>query len=211
MRPNTVELVKGFSRIFPVKEPVLEIGSYRVEGQEGLANLRDFYPGARYIGVDMREGPGVDQVEDFETRTSFADGSVGTILSSDTVEHVYDVFHFMRETERILAPGGVLLLISVMYFPIHSYPYDYWRFTPEAFKRLASPIGSPLVLSQGPEDFPDTVIAVVRKGGKLTGEEEAAFTRVVREMSPLVERCGWVHPDHRRKKRSPLQKLLGIG
>lgn len=211
MRPNTVELVKGFSRIFPVKEPVLEIGSYRVEGQEGLANLRDFYPGARYIGVDMREGPGVDQVEDFETRTSFADGSVGTILSSDTVEHVYDVFHFMRETERILAPGGVLLLISVMYFPIHSYPYDYWRFTPEAFKRLASPIGSPLVLSQGPEDFPDTVIAVVRKGGKLTGEEEAAFTRVVREMSPLVERCSWVHPDHRRKKRSPLQKLFGIG
>lgn len=194
MRPNTRELVRRFTEIFDVTEPILEIGALQVEGQEGYGDVRPFFQGKSYLAVDMREGPGVDQVENFEQRTSFPDGHFGTILSLDTMEHVYDIFHFTHEINRVLAPGGLLLLVSVMYYPIHAHPYDYWRFTPETFRRLTAPIGEPLILTQGEADFPHTVIAVVRKGGTLTDREKEQMRRAVAGMPDTFTGCGWEHP-----------------
>ena len=194
MRPNTRELVKRFTEIFDVPEPVLEIGALQVEGQEGYGDIRPFFKRKSYLAVDMREGPGVDQVENFEQRTSFPDGHFGTIISLDTVEHVYDIFHFTTEVNRVLAPGGLLLLVSVMYYPIHAHPYDYWRFTPETFRRLTAPIGEPYILTQGEVDFPHTVIAVVRKGGTLTEREKEQLHRAVTSMPGTFTGCAWEHP-----------------
>ncbi|HOV61847.1 MAG TPA: CmcI family methyltransferase [Candidatus Hydrogenedentes bacterium] len=194
MRPNTRELVRRFTEIFDVPEPVLEIGALQVEGQEGYGDIRPFFRDKAYLAVDMREGPGVDQVENFEQRTSFPDAHFGTIISLDTVEHVYDVFHFMEEVNRVLAPGGLLWLVSVMYYPIHAHPYDYWRFTPETFRRLTAPIGEPLILTQGVPDFPHTIIAVVRKGGRLTDREKEQVQRAVHSMPDTFTGCGWEHP-----------------
>jgi cephalosporin hydroxylase len=136
----------------------------------------------------------VDRVENFEGPTTFADGEAGTIVSLDTLEHVYDVFAFVRELDRILAPGGMMLLTSVMYYPVHAHPSDYWRFTPEAFRRLVAPYGDCCVLAQGPEEFPHTVAAVVRKGGALDPEAKRRFQEAVEAADGGDEGCGWVHP-----------------
>ena len=37
--------------------PVVEIGSYQVEEQEELINLRGMFPNQEFIGVDMRPDP----------------------------------------------------------------------------------------------------------------------------------------------------------
>jgi cephalosporin hydroxylase len=145
--------------------------------------------------------PALTRLKTWRRRPSFDDASVGSLLACDTLEHVYDTFAFLREAERILAPGGVAILVSVMYFPIHSYPYDYWRFTPEAFRRLACTIGEPLVLTQGPEDFPDTVIAVVRKGAAITEAERMRFTEAVRSVPAHIGRCDWKHPREKEVRR----------
>ncbi len=50
------------SQTLPVFEPIYEFGALQVEGQEGFADLRSFFPGKSYIGTDFREGPGVDVI-----------------------------------------------------------------------------------------------------------------------------------------------------
>ena len=62
---------------FALPDPVLEIGSYQVEGQEDLIDLRGLFPGRPYTGVDFRAGPGVDLVADVE-KLPLPDASVGT-------------------------------------------------------------------------------------------------------------------------------------
>ena len=43
------------------------------------------------------------------------------------------------EIARALRPGGLFYVQTHQTFPIHAYPYDYWRFTKEALETLFCP------------------------------------------------------------------------
>lgn len=148
-------LAKIISR-FPPLEPIYEIGSYRVEGQEEFADLRPFFPGKVYVGCDMRPGLGVDRIEDVHCLRG-GTGSVGTVLIFDTLEHVENVHRAMEEIHRILKPGGMVIMSSVMNFPIHDYPSDYWRFTPAAFELLLKKFEKYEVEFDGNPAFPEGI------------------------------------------------------
>lgn len=62
-----------------------------------------------YKSVDIR--PGCDYEMDLNGRWNFEDNSVGVIRAFDTFEHLKDKVHVMNEAHRVLAPGGVLLLM----------------------------------------------------------------------------------------------------
>jgi len=161
------ELIKQFVKLcaenLSIVEPIYEFGSLQVPMQIGFADLRPFFPDKKYVGVDMREGPGVDAILDLHD-IDLPSGSVGTVLMLDTLEHVEFVRKAMDEVYRILSPNGILIISSVMNFPIHDYPYDYWRFTPEAFKSLLEPFDSSFVGFAGESFFPHTVIGIGFKG-----------------------------------------------
>ncbi len=140
----------------PVQEPIYEIGSYRVEGQEEFADLRPFFPERIYVGCDMREGLGVDRVEDVHC-LKLKSNSVGTLLIFDTLEHVENVHLAMQEIYRVLKPGGMVIMSSVMKFPIHDYPSDYWRFTPKAFELLLKKFSVYEVEFDGDPLFPEGI------------------------------------------------------
>src|SRR4051794_27999049 len=125
-------VARAATETFALPEPVLEIGSYQVEGQDNL-NLRGLFPGRPYIGVDMRQGPGVDCVAEVENLPQET-GSIGTVISFNTFEHVRRFWRGLDEIHRVLRPDGVLLLSCPFHFRIHNYPDDYWRFTPAAFE-----------------------------------------------------------------------------
>ncbi len=120
---------------FTLPEPIVEIGSYQVEGQSDLINLRTLFPGKEYVGVDFREGPGVDLVASVEDLPHL-DQSVGTVIAFSTFEHVQHFWKGFEEVYRVLRPDGVFLVSCPFYFHQHGYPSDYWRFTPEAFELL---------------------------------------------------------------------------
>ena len=92
------------------------------------------------------------------------DESVGTVLCLDTLEHVEYPRRAMEEIRRILKPDGLVVISSVMNFPIHDYPNDYWRFTPEAFNSLLQDFNRRHSDFAGDEQFPHTVIGVAFKG-----------------------------------------------
>ncbi|MGH9123016.1 MAG: class I SAM-dependent methyltransferase, partial [Acidimicrobiales bacterium] len=164
MRDHVRSFVAEAVDVMGLKGPVLEVGARAAEGQEELADLRPLFEGSDYVGVDIQEGPGVDRVEDVH-RLDLPDESFGTALALDTLEHVADPRRAVSELWRVLRPGGVALITSVMFFPIHAHPWDYWRFTPEGFRLLLEPFETSLVMAYGWELMPETVFGVGVKGG----------------------------------------------
>ncbi len=157
-------LVKVINR-YPIMDPIYEIGSYRVDGQEEFADLRPFFPGKVYRGCDMRPGLGVDRIEDVHC-LKIRSNSVGTVLIFDTLEHLENVHQAMKEIHRVLKPGGMVIMSSVMNFPIHDYPSDYWRFTPKAFELLLKRFAVYEVEFDGASAFPEGIYGFGIKGRK---------------------------------------------
>ena len=163
MRRAIKEFVQIVASTIPVKGPIYEFGSYQVETQEGFADLRPFFPGKDYIGTDMREGPGVDIVLNLHDLELPAN-TVGTALCLETLEHVEYPHKALEEIHRVLQPDGTVVISSTMLFPIHDFPYDYWRFTPEAFKSLLKPYNGVFVGFAGDKTFPHTLVGIGFKG-----------------------------------------------
>lgn len=164
MRASVKEFVlEVCGRTLSLAEPIYEFGSYLVPGQEEFNDLRPHFPDRKFVGADMREGPGVDAVLDLHD-IDLPDQTAGTVLLLDTLEHVEYPRTAIAEVHRILRPGGIHIMSSVMNFPIHAYPSDYWRYTPEAFRSLLKPFSRCFVESLGRRDFPHTVVGVGFKG-----------------------------------------------
>jgi SAM-dependent methyltransferase len=196
MRNNIKKFVAIAARHLPIQEPIYEFGSLQVPGQEQFADLRPFFPGRHYVGADMREGLGVDRVLDLHN-IDLPSESVGSVLCLDTLEHAEYPHQAMREIHRILSPAhGVVVISSVMDFPIHDYPYDYWRFTPTAFESLLKPFRHSFVGFAGRAIFPHTVVGIGFKGDApdLSGFTDSyrrwqkaqnyEFKQVVRQVTP---------------------------
>ena len=50
-------VARAVAETFDLPEPLLEIGSYQVPGQEHVADLRSLFAGKEYLGIDARPGP----------------------------------------------------------------------------------------------------------------------------------------------------------
>ena len=181
MRKETRAFAETVARTLDLPEPVVEIGALQVPGQEKYADLRPLFSGKAFIGCDMREGKGVDRIENLH-QLGFADASVGTMVLLDTVEHVRYPFKAMAEVHRVLKPGGVVIMASVMLCPIHDYPSDYWRFTPAAFDALLEPFATRWVFSDRPKLFPRSIYGVGVKGAMDAQTEKRVADAVQRDV-----------------------------
>ncbi|MGB9184443.1 MAG: methyltransferase domain-containing protein [Solirubrobacteraceae bacterium] len=173
-QPLIVQFVAELIARLELPEPVVEFGSLQVEpGQPN--DLRRLFSGRDFTGTDLRPGPGVDRVEDLRG-LGFSDQQVGTALCLDTLEHCADPLAACRELHRVLAPGGVCVLSSVMLFPVHGYPHDYWRFTPEGMRLLLQPFEDAWAVGIGHPELPMQVVAMAAKTGRLGLRPEAFAT-----------------------------------
>ncbi len=161
-----LQSIKRFAEIcaktLPVVEPIYEFGALRVPGQEEIADLRPLFPGRAYIGTDFREGLGVDKVVDLHN-IKLPKRSVGTAIMLETLEHVEYPRKALENLHRVLKNDGILIISSLMNFPIHNYPYDYWRFTPEGFKSLLKGFAFSFVEFFGDPEFPVSILGIASK------------------------------------------------
>ncbi|MCI0703498.1 MAG: methyltransferase domain-containing protein [Planctomycetia bacterium] len=175
-------MARAMVESFTLPDPILEIGSYQVEGQEDLIDLRGLFAGRDYTGVDFRAGPGVDLVANVE-ELPLPDASVGTVLAFSVFEHVKHFWKGFEEVRRVLRPDGVLLVCCPFYFHVHAYPHDYWRFTPEAFESLLEPYPTRVLGWHGPQRRPLNVwCAAFREEAQIpTAEQYAAYEQKLSE------------------------------
>src|SRR5712692_6010906 len=115
-------VARAVAESFDLPGPILEVGSYQVPGQAELADLRALFKHKKYLGIDVRPGPGVDEVADVEA-LPYADGSFGTVIAMNTFEHVPHFWRGFEEVYRVLRPDGALFISCPFYFHIHSYPH----------------------------------------------------------------------------------------
>jgi SAM-dependent methyltransferase len=209
MRDNVHAFVAAAAESFRLAGPVYEFGSYIVPGQEAIGDLRPLFPRCEYVGCDMREGPGVDRIEDLGHLT-LEDESVSTIICVETLEHVFEVRRAVDEMLRVLAPGGMILISTPFNFYLHNYPGDYWRLTPSCLGRLLEPLGATVVGWQGVESFPHTVFALGCKD-PVPRDFAARADRFSAAFNMWLRQAAAAEPFAKKLKRWTLGRLRSKG
>jgi SAM-dependent methyltransferase len=152
-------VARAVAESFDLPGPILEVGSYQVNGQEELADLRTYFLKRPYVGIDIRPGSGVDRVADVEA-LPFADQSFGTVIAMNAFEHVPHFWRGFEEVFRVLRPDGAFLVSCPFYFKVHNYPSDYWRFTPQSLELLLERYPTKITGRHGPSKRPANVWAL---------------------------------------------------
>jgi hypothetical protein len=138
---------------------VLELGTRRsVPGRSTMH--RDWVPHAsEFLGTDFQEGEDVDILADVHRLTAVTGPErFDVILSCSTFEHLKYPTLAAHEVMKALKVGGLVFVQTHQSFPLHAYPYDYFRFSREG---LASLFGTTMgfeVVETG-YDFPAQIFS----------------------------------------------------
>lgn len=119
-------------RVPTVDGPALEVGSLQVGSNP---NFRGVYKGNKYVGVDMRPGPGVDVVCNIESAIPVS-GEFALVICCSVLEHVRDPWEAAANITLITRHGGQLYVSVPWVWRYHPYPDDYWRFSWSGVKAL---------------------------------------------------------------------------
>lgn len=79
----------------------------------------------------------IDQFCDLNEALPLANGCFDTVLLTDVLEHVAVPGALVNEIARVLAPGGKLIGSVPFMYRLHEEPYDYYRFSRHALRRLS--------------------------------------------------------------------------
>jgi SAM-dependent methyltransferase len=116
---------------------VLELGTKRsIESRRTRHD--EWIPNAgKYLGSDLSPGMDVDIVADVHRLTSVTgEEQFDVIISCSSFEHFKYPHLAAHEVMKALRVGGLLFVQTHQSFPLHAYPYDYFRFSREALAGL---------------------------------------------------------------------------
>ncbi len=90
----------------------------------------------RYIGIDLHDNSYWRPDLEWDGYTlPLRNDSADCALATEVLEHCADSGLVMRETLRVLKPGGFLFLTVPFLWPLHCVPHDECRYTPFALTR----------------------------------------------------------------------------
>lgn len=87
------------------KVSVIEVGSRRINGE-----VRDLFPNARYHGIDIQDGPGVDEVADGATFQPSR--RVDLVVCCETLEHAEHWRDIVANTFAMLKKDGRVIFTA---------------------------------------------------------------------------------------------------
>ncbi len=116
---------------------VLELGTARSIPTRSTKHA-DWVPNAgQYLGTDITPGPDVDIVADIHRLTQvIGEEQFDAIISCSSFEHFKYPHKAAHEIMKALRVGGIVFIQTHQTFPLHAYPYDYFRFSREALAGL---------------------------------------------------------------------------
>jgi SAM-dependent methyltransferase len=128
-------LFKSVRELAPaLKGKLLDVGC-------GSKPYRNLFTVDEYIGME------IESTQYKETKTDidvfydgntfpFPDHTFDSILCNQVLEHVFNPEHFLNEIQRVLKPGGQILLTVPFVWDEHEQPWDYARYSSFALKHL---------------------------------------------------------------------------
>jgi SAM-dependent methyltransferase len=132
LRDTLVKLCAAMNR-----PRVLELGTKRSIASRSTRH-DDWVPGAgEYLGTDIEKGEDVDIVADVHRLTRVTgEEQFDVVISCSTFEHLKYPHLAAHEIMKALRVGGLLYIQTHQSFPLHAFPYDYFRFSREALAGL---------------------------------------------------------------------------
>jgi SAM-dependent methyltransferase len=115
----------------------------------GRGDFADLFDGHRTIALDIYPYPEVDLVCDLTKVVPLKAESFDAVFLMNVLEHVYDTHAMLAALQRLLKPGGVLVVAIPFMVKIHQAPVDFVRYTHYALARLADENGMQLEKLEG--------------------------------------------------------------
>jgi SAM-dependent methyltransferase len=115
---------------------VLEVGACDVNGS--VRSIVTPLGPLSYIGVDIEDGPGVDEVIPGDQLVKrFGENAFDIVICTEVLEHVREWRPVISNLKQVLRTGGRLFFtVPSPGFPYHAFPNDYWRYEPDDLKRV---------------------------------------------------------------------------
>lgn len=132
-RKNIADFMVDIPKQNIVKNPVIEIGA----GGEAF-NKNIFGERYKFIATDICYFKGFIDVVCNGESLPFKSNSVGTIICTETLEHIPEYNKAIKEFYRVLLDNGSLILTVPFGYRLHQ-KLDYWRFTPDGLKYILKP------------------------------------------------------------------------
>lgn len=126
-------MTERFKAMTKQGDTVLEIGSRARSGN----TYRDMvHEGASYTGIDVANGPNVDVVGDAHHLSRYVQGPFNAIFSISVFEHLLMPWKVALEMNKVMRTGAVAYIQSHPAWPLHEEPWDFWRFSKDAWSGL---------------------------------------------------------------------------
>ncbi len=119
---------------FPATHALADLGA-------GDLQFEKLFTRFSYTGVDFQKFPKVNVVADLTKDIPLKDASADIITMSNTVEHIPNTMHLLKECRRILKPGGTLVGTIPFLVQVHQAPYDFNRYTNFQLERMLTEAG----------------------------------------------------------------------
>jgi SAM-dependent methyltransferase len=167
MRDPVHHYVKEMISKYKFEEPILDCGA----GWE--PNLyHPLFPDMKYIKQDI--------ICDVCNMTPIEDNSIGLVLLLESLEHIEQPQKALKEIFRILKPGGLLILTTVMAMGIHRCPKDFWRFCPDGIESLMAQFKILDYTLEGEPSFPLGIWVTGQKMPNDRNKGEFPIPRIVK-------------------------------
>jgi SAM-dependent methyltransferase len=121
-----------------------EPGMLVLDAGAGSSPYRHWFDHARYEAADMVQSPAATVPLDYLcdlTAIPVEDGRFDRVVCNQVLEHVPDPARVLAELNRVLKPGGRIMLSAPLFYEEHQKPHDYFRYTRFAFRRLFEEAG----------------------------------------------------------------------
>jgi len=179
---------------------VLDIGAKSYGGHGADDTYRPLFDDRfRYVGMDIEAGDNVDLVQgEGYLWPAIPNQSFDLCISGQTFEHNPFFWITTAEIARVLSPGGLALIIAPGASLVHRFPYDCWRFYPDAWAALCAMTGLELVESYFESDATAFVVPggnwrdsvmVARKPVLGAAESQAFHARLDAITAPFRDRA----------------------
>jgi len=134
-------LKKCFTRLKAGR--VLEIGA------DKKSSYKKYVSCSEYKTLNIISDYNPDICCDIHDMSIIKSSSFDVVISIEVLEHCYNPQRAINEIYRILKPGGICILSTRFFHPLHPSPHDYYRFTDEGLNYLFTPFSSVETYSQG--------------------------------------------------------------
>lgn len=107
----------------------------------GIKPYKDLFDCDKYYGVEIKGGGHEDCFKHCDifydgNEVPLLDSSADFALSTQVLEHTVSPELYLSEVNRVLKPGGRVLLSIPFAWDEHEKPYDFWRFSSFGIKSL---------------------------------------------------------------------------